>query len=164
MIFNRNTGTGAAGVHDGHMIPADLTLDILPVLLTQLICIAAGDLPLAGEDKVYQKGIGNDQVRQEQIRLFPAASPDIVGVSLLERSDIGNIHPVRWMIVGHGHSLKGSDGFRRKNLFFRPVDWHGPRTGQAQFLRQVFLAAGPGNRNIQAKQISLRLPARNILG
>ena len=88
-----------------------------------------------------------------------------MGVSLLQGSDIRNIHPFRRMIIGNRHTLKRSNRLRRENLRLRPVNRNQRSSArQSQFLGQVFLGTGPGNRDIQAKQVSLRFPARDILG
>ena len=47
----------------------------------------------------------------------------------------------------------------------RPEDRdHAGAGRQPQFLRQVVLGAGPGDRDIQAEQVSLRLPPGDVLG
>ena len=167
MVFDGNAGTGAPGVHHGDVVPADLPLDKASVLLAEGIGIAAGDFPLTPEDGVNEDRVGDDQVRQQQVGFLPAAPADIVGVARLEPADVLQVYPVPGMVVGDGHSLKGSQGFRGEDLLLRPEDGDQgvpgifPR-GKPQLLGQVFLGSRPGYRHVQAKQVPFRLPAGNV--
>ena len=167
MVFDGNAGTGAPGVHHGDVVPADLPLDKVSVLLAEGIGVAAGDFPLTPEDGVNEDGIRDDQVRQQQVGFFPGAPADVVGVAGLEPADVFQVHPVPWVVVGHRHSLEGSQGFRGEDLLLRPengdqgVPGIFPR-GKPQLLGQVFLGSRPGHRHVQAQQVPFRLPAGDV--
>ena len=150
VVTYRNAGARAAGVDYRHVVPAYPALDVFPVLLAQLIRIAAGDLPLAVHDEPDQNRVCDDQVRQQQVAFLPAAPPDVVRVSLLQGLDVPDVHPVGRMVVGDRHPLKGCDGRFGKNLFFRPADRNQAVPGQPELSRQILLYARACHRHVQA--------------
>ncbi len=189
VVFDRNAGTGAAGVDDSHVVPADLPLDIGSVLLAQLVGIAAGDLPLASvQDPVDQDGVGDDEVRQEEVGFGAGAAADIVRVALLEGPDVADVHAVGRVVVGHRHAFEGGDRLRRKHFLRRSIHRDQgsgdpsaslgmtrsqgggdpsaslgmTRRRQTQLLGQVFLGAGAGNGHVQAEEVTFRLTPRYV--
>ena len=68
------------------------------------------------QDEFNEPRVGDDQVRQQQIRFLPAPPADVMGVPLLQGPDVINGHTVRRMIIGDGHTFEGSDRLRREDL------------------------------------------------
>ena len=89
-------------------------------------------------------------------------------MALLEEADVLCVHAIGGggMIIRHRHAFEGRDAGRRKDLQLRAVhrDQPGIRLRQAQLGGQIFLGARAGHRNVQTDQISLGLPAGNVLG
>ena len=83
----------------------------------------------------------------------------------VDRNEIGgdpSTHYVHWAAARFllkTSTLARFPGARNLGMTRRRAD---PR--EAEFLRQIILGAGTGDRNIQAEQVAFRLPAGDVFG